>query len=78
MAKAKLEQKYHCDGYYYNNVCPSRGMQDPADIRYDKNGWTRQCRYECKTLGISPMTDDHPACPHCIEMKKFFRRARRH
>lgn len=75
--KPKSKQVYHCDGYYYRDVCPSRGMQDPADIRYDKNGWTRQTRSECKTLGLSPMLN-LSLCPHCVEFKKHFRKARRH
>ncbi len=63
---------YHCDGYYFDNVCPSRGSEDPADIRKDSEGWLRQCRCFCKTMGLSPM-QNYDLCPHCVEHKHLFR-----
>lgn len=69
---AKKNQKFHCDGYYYHKVCTSRGDADPADIRYDQDGWLRQCRCFCLTRGLSPFLGlDY--CPHCIEHKHLFR-----
>jgi hypothetical protein len=64
---------YHCDGYYFNNVCPSRGMQDPADIRKDSEGWLRQSRCVCKTNGLNPM-DNYEFCRHCAQHKHMFRK----
>jgi hypothetical protein len=69
---AKLEKRFHCDGYYFHKVCPSRGLEDPADIRYDQDGFTRQCRCFCKTRGLTPF-DNYDYCPHCVEHKHLFR-----
>ena len=71
MAK-KTPQIYHCDGYYFDNVCPSRGEEDPADIRKDSEGWLRQSKCFCKTLGLSPF-HNYDLCPHCVEHKYLFR-----
>lgn len=71
MAKTPVA-KYHCDGYYFDNVCPSRGSEDPADIRHDNEGWVRQCRCFCKTNGLNIM-DNYEICPHCVEHKHLFR-----
>jgi len=69
---AKKTETFHCDGFYFDNVCPSRGGQDPADIRYDQQGWIRQPRCFCKTRGLSPL-HNWDLCPHCVEHKHFFR-----
>lgn len=69
---AKKQEFFHCDGFYFDNVCPSRGAQDAADIRYDQAGWTRQCRCFCKTRGLAPFLE-WDFCPHCVEHKHFFR-----
>lgn len=69
---AKAPAAYHCDGYYFDNVCPSRGSQDPADIRKDSEGWIRQCRCFCKTKGLNPM-QNYDLCSHCVEHKHLFR-----
>lgn len=66
--KRKVEQAYHCDMYYFNNVCPHRGEQDAADIRY-RLGWTLPCRSLCKNFGLD---NDDRLCPHCMENKKLF------
>jgi len=62
---------YHCDGYYFDKVCPSRGNTDPGDIRYDQEGWAKHPREFCLTCGISPLISE--LCPHCVEHKKWFR-----
>lgn len=66
------EDKFHCDMWYFDNVCPSRGKEDIADIRIDREGWLRQSRSFCTTRGLCPMTD-YKLCPHCIEHKHWFR-----
>lgn len=71
MAKA-TGKTYHCDGYYFDKVCPSRGLQDPADIHYDSEGWMRQKRCVCESMGLMPM-QNYDLCPHCIEHKHLFR-----
>ena len=71
MAKKKQEF-FHCDGFYCDRVCPSRGEQDPADIRHDQEGWLRRTRCFCKTRGLSPLLE-WDLCPHCVEYKHFFR-----
>ena len=71
MAKKKQEY-FHCDGFYFDRVCPSRGNEDVADIRYDQEGWLRACRCFCKTRGLTPL-QDYDLCPHCVEHKHFFR-----
>jgi len=77
--KGKQSEIYHCDGYYYHKVCPSRGEEDPADIRIDSQGWVRRSRCICKTLGLSPFsTPKYEMCPHCVEFKKYFRHAPAH
>ena len=70
---AKKQEFFHCDGFYFERVCPSRGEEDAADIRYDPVGWLRRCRCFCKTRGLSPFTGDWDLCPHCVEHKHFFR-----
>lgn len=76
MARAQIKHEpYHCDGFYYPLVCPSKGTEDVADNRHDRHGWLRQSRCFCNTFGISPF--DNGACPHCVEFKKFFRKPRR-
>lgn len=72
MAK-RPDKVFHCDGYYFNNVCPSRGYEDPADIRKDSEGWLRQSRCVCKTKGLNPM-DNYNYCRHCVEHKSMFRK----
>ena len=69
---AKKQETFHCDGFYFDRVCPSRGAQDPADIRKDPAGWLRQCRCFCKTRGLSPFLE-WDLCPHCVEHKHYFR-----
>jgi len=69
---AKKQEFFHCDGFYFDRVCPSRGEQDVADIRHDQAGWLRQCRCFCKTRGLSPF-NDWDLCPHCVEHKSYFR-----
>lgn len=69
---AKKRDIFHCDGYYYHKVCPSRGEEDPADIRYDQEGWIRLCRCFCKTRGLTPL-QEYQFCPHCVEHKHLFR-----
>lgn len=62
MAKAKGRKKaYHCDGYYFNSVCPYRGMKDAAD----EHG-----RNLCTNYGLD---EKMRLCSHCMENKKFFR-----
>jgi hypothetical protein len=79
VAREKKAQVYHCDGYYWDNVCPSRGDVDPADIRYrkdkdDKTGYgVMRRRHLCKSFGLSPLNDDQ-ACPHCPENRGYFQR----
>lgn len=68
----KKDQKFHCDGFYFDEVCPSRGEQDPADIRHDVEGWMRRTRCFCTTRGLTPL-DEYNFCRHCIEHKHFFR-----
>jgi len=68
----KKQEFFHCDGFYFNNVCPSRGAQDVADIRKDPEGWIRQSRCFCKTRGLSPFLE-WDLCPHCLEHKHYFR-----
>ncbi len=63
---------HHCDGWYFDNVCPSRGRTDSADIRYTADGWTAEPRCECKTAGMSPL-HNWAVCPHCVEYRKLFR-----
>lgn len=69
MAKKEF---FHCDGFYFDKVCPSRGEEDAADIRHDQEGWLRRCRHFCKTRGLSPFLE-LDFCPHCVEHKHFFR-----
>ena len=66
------KETFHCDGFYFDRVCPSRGEEDSADIRYDKQGWIRKPRHFCKTRGLSPLHNWN-LCPHCVEHKKYFR-----
>jgi len=66
--KKSQEQAYHCDMYYFDNVCPHRGSQDPADIRY-RSGWTLQPRSLCKNFGLDA---NDRLCRHCVENKKLF------
>ncbi len=62
MAKAKgRKTAYHCDGYYFNSVCCSRGQQDAAD----EHG-----RHLCNTFGLNEKDE---LCSHCIENRKYFR-----
>jgi len=68
----KGKKVFHCDMWYFDNVCPSRGEKDAADVRYDQEGWLRRCRCFCKTRGLSPFKEWN-FCPHCIEYKHFFR-----
>lgn len=70
MANRKsVKVTYHCDMYYFNNVCPHRGESDPADIRY-RDGWTERPRSICKNVGLD--WNDR-LCRHCMENKRFFR-----
>jgi hypothetical protein len=64
---------YHCDMYYYDNVCTSRGKLDIADVRYSKDGWRKEERSLCTTFGLSPFFDGLPLCSHCMEYKNLFR-----
>jgi len=66
------KETFHCDGFYFENVCPSRGTEDAADIRHDGQGWIRRCRCFCTTRGLSPFKD-WEMCSHCVEYKHFFR-----
>lgn len=68
----KKDTKFHCDGFYFDEVCPSRGNQDPADIRHDQEGWMRQTRCFCTTRGLTPL-DEFNFCRHCVEHKHLFR-----
>ncbi len=68
---AKKHKDFHCDGFYYERVCPSRGEKDVADIRYDQVGWMRQSRCFCKTRGLSPFLE-WDLCGHCVEHKHLF------
>jgi hypothetical protein len=70
---ANKKPTYHCDGFYFDKVCPSRGEVDVADIRYDNEGWAMRSRCFCKTLGMSPWDNYAEMCPHCVEHKKWFR-----
>ena len=70
---AKKEKSFHCDGFYFDRVCQSRGEKDPADIRHDEEGWLRQCRSFCKTRGLSPLLGEWGLCRHCVEHKHYFR-----
>jgi len=72
MAKRK-DRRYHCDGYYFNKVCPFRGDIDRADIRLDDDGFIKPQRNICWSEGISPF-DEVGMCRHCIENRKFFRK----
>jgi hypothetical protein len=77
MAIEILEGIFHCDGYYEPNVCPSKGKQDEADLRYNKDGWLKPKRHLCLTNGQSPMTDMN-LCRHCIEIRHlFYKKARK-
>jgi hypothetical protein len=67
-----LEQVLHCDGWYFDGVCSSRGEPDPADIRYDRDGFARPTRHICLTNGQCPLLD-YALCPHCVELKSYFR-----
>lgn len=69
---AKKQQVFHCDGFYFDRVCSSRGAEDAADIRYDPAGWIRRRRCFCTTRGLSPFLE-WDFCPHCVEHKHFFR-----
>lgn len=71
--RMKRPKAFHCDGYYYHKICPSRGEEDPADIRYDGEGWVRLCRCFCKTRGLEPFTGEMEMCRHCVEHKHLFR-----
>jgi len=62
-----LEQTLHCDGYYFDKVCPSRGEPD-----YGETG-SKQVYYECKTHGQCPLYD-YDLCRHCVEIKHYLRR----
>lgn len=61
----------HCDGFYFDDVCPSRGNHDPADVRLDRDGFMREPRYICKTCGLNP-ADNYNFCRHCVENSKMF------
>ena len=74
--KVARKQVYHCDGYYHPSVCPNRGIQDAADIRYDKEGFIRRPRLVCKSNGIQKL-DGVGICHHCSEHKHIFRRPSR-
>ncbi len=76
MAKKKLPIIYHCDGFYFKDVCPARGAIDVADVRHDKEGFAKKPREICTTDGWSPFKKDE-ICSHCIENRKFFRKPRR-
>ncbi len=76
MAKKKLPIIYHCDGFYFKDVCPARGAVDTADLRYDKEGFPKKSREICTTEGWSPF-QKNTICSHCIENRKFFRKPRR-
>jgi len=69
---AKKQEKFHCDGFYFEKVCPSRGEKDTADIRYDYEGWIRHRRCFCTTRGLTPL-QEFQLCPHCVEHKHLFR-----
>ena len=71
MAKEKKEY-FHCDGYYYDNVCIARGTLDVADVQKGKDGWYRLPRAFCMSRGISPFNQQ--VCQHCVEHKHLFRK----
>lgn len=64
-SKNKLNEKsrYHCDGYYLTDVCPSRG-----GFTYRGN----KLVHACNTCGMSPLFN-WGACKHCLQYAKYFR-----
>ncbi len=70
---ANKVERDHCDGFYFDNVCPSRSAEvDSADIRY-RAGKILHRRHLCLTFGFNPL-DFFKACNHCPENKKLFRK----
>lgn len=61
----EAEKTYHCDGYYFDNVCLSRGERDEADPNH------KRAYYICKTQGQIPALD-YDLCPHCVEIAHLF------
>ena len=59
--KKKVEV-YHCDGFYFHNVCQFRGNSDAADDHQ---------RFLCTNYGLD---DKDKLCRHCVEHRKLFRR----
>ena len=71
----KKKKVAHCDGWYFDGVCPSRGETDVADIRYRQNGTLMRKRNICLSFGLNPMSD-YDYCRHCVEIRKRFRAPR--
>lgn len=57
MPKRDKQQAYHCDGFYFNNVCKYRG-----EIGLETNPL-------CTHFGLD---EKNRLCPHCIENKGLF------
>jgi hypothetical protein len=67
----KKQKIWHCDGFYYDDVCLQRGDIDPETVRVTRGGRFTEGHYFCKNDGQNPNTEK--PCEHCIQNRRLFK-----